>query len=201
MQITLFQADCLYQPANCQYPHKMVITSKTDMAKLQSRDHVCAEYKNNYRSNNNFIVSDNIPMDCDNEHTENQDEWITEEELDAIFPDVGYILVFSRNHMKSKDGKAARPRFHVYFPIHITSDADSYVACKHKIFSAYPFFDDNALDAARFLYGSPGSSIIWHEGSLTIDDYLTLMSKASIPQGRRNAAMSHYAGKILKRLG
>lgn len=48
MQITLFQADCLYQPANCQYPHKMVITSKTDMAKLQSRDHVCAEYKNNY---------------------------------------------------------------------------------------------------------------------------------------------------------
>lgn len=201
MQITLFQADCLYQPANCQYPHKMVITSKTDMAKLQSRDHVCAEYKNNYRSNNNFIVSDNIPMDCDNEHTENQDEWITEEKLDAIFPDVGYILVFSRNHMKSKDGKAARPRFHVYFPIHVTSDADSYVACKHKIFSAYPFFDDNALDAARFLYGSPGSSIIWHEGSLTIDDYLTLMSKASIPQGRRNAAMSHYAGKILKRLG
>ena len=108
MQITLFQADCLYQPANCQYPHKMVITSKTDMAKLQSRDHVCAEYKNNYRSNNNFIVSDNIPMDCDNEHTENQDEWITEEKLDAIFPDVGYILVFSRNHMKSKDRKAAR---------------------------------------------------------------------------------------------
>ena len=62
MQITLFQADCLYQPANCQYPHKMVITSKTDMAKLQSRDHVCAEYKNNYRSNNNFIVSDNMTM-------------------------------------------------------------------------------------------------------------------------------------------
>jgi P4 family phage/plasmid primase-like protien len=103
--------------------------------------------------------------------------------------------------MKPKNGKAARPRFHVYFPIHVISDADAYAALKRKIYDAFPFFDGNALDAARFLYGSPGSEVLWHEGSLFIEDYLTLSAKASIPQGKRNATMSHYAGRILKRLG
>ncbi len=81
------------------------------------------------------------------------------------------------------------------------SDADAYDALKRKIYDAFQFFDVNALDAARFLYGSPGNEVLWHEGSLFIEDYLTLSAKASIPQGKRNATMSHYAGRILKRLG
>ena len=201
MQVTIYQADCLHQSANCNYPHKMVVTSDADMAKAQNRDHVCAEYKNGYRSKDTFVVSDNAPMDCDNDHSDNPDDWITPEKLDELLPDVAYILVFSRNHMKPKGGKAARPRFHVYFPIHVISDADAYAALKRKIYEAYKFFDGNALDAARFLYGSPGSEVQWHEGSLMIDDYLTLSAKAAIPQGKRNATMSHYAGRILKRLG
>lgn len=201
MQVTIFQADCLHQSANCNYPHKMVVTSEADMAKVQSRDHVCAEYENGYRSKDTFIMSDNAPMDCDNDHSDDPAEWIMPEKLDELLPDVAYILVFSRSHMKPKGGKAARPRFHVYFPIHIISDANAYAALKRRIFEAYPFYDGNALDAARFLYGAPGSEVLWHEGSLMIDDYLTLNAKASIPQGQRNATMSHYAGRILKRLG
>lgn len=201
MQVTIYQADCLHQSANCNYPHKMVVTSDADMAKAQNRDHVCAEYKNGYRSKDTFVVSDNAPMDCDNDHSDDPTDWITPEKLDELLPDVAYILVFSRNHMKPKGGKAARPRFHVYFPIHVISDADAYAALKRKIYEAYKFFDGNALDAARFLYGSPGSEVQWHEGSLMIDDYLTLSAKAAIPQGKRNATMSHYAGRILKRLG
>jgi len=108
----------------------MVVTSEADMAKVQSRDHVCAEYENGYRSKDSFVVSDNLPMDCDNDHSDDPDDWITPEKLDALLPDVPYILVFSRNHMKPKNGKAARPRFHVYFPIHVISDADAYAALK-----------------------------------------------------------------------
>lgn len=201
MQVTIFQADCLHQSSNCNYPHKVIVTSEADMARVQSRDHVCAEYKNGCRSKDTFILSDNAPMDCDNDHSDDPDEWITPEKLDTILPDVAYILVFSRNHMKSKAGKTARPRFHVYFPIHVVSDADAYAALKRKIYDAFPFFDGNALDAARFLYGSPGSEVQWHEGSLTIEDYLTLSAKAAIPQGQRNAAMSHYAGRLVKRFG
>ena len=77
MQVTIFQADCLHQSANCNYPHKMVVTSEADMAKVQSRDHVCAEYENGYRSKDSFVVSDNLPMDCDNDHSDDPDDWIT----------------------------------------------------------------------------------------------------------------------------
>ena len=129
MQVTIFQADCLHQSANCNYPHKMVVTSEADMAKVQSRDHVCAEYENGYRSKDSFVVSDNLPMDCDNDHSDDPDDWITPEKLDALLPDVPYIFVFSRNHMKPKNGKAARPRFHVYFPIHVISDEAQDLRC------------------------------------------------------------------------
>lgn len=201
MQVTIYQADCLHNKANCIYPNKVVVTTEADMAKVQSRDHVCAEYKNNTRSKDNFILSDNIPMDCDNDHSDDPAKWITPDRLDELLPDVPYILVFSRNHMKAKNGVSARPRFHVYFQIHLIHDADSYAALKRKIHAAFPFFDDNALDAARFLYGSPGSEVLWHEGSLFIEDFLTLTAKAAIPQGKRNATMSHYAGKLVKRFG
>ncbi len=201
MQVTIYQANCLHQSANCHYPHKVVVTTVTDMAKVIGCDHVCAEYENGYRNKDTFIHSDNAPMDCDNDHSDNSDDWITAEKLDELFPDVAYILVYSRNHMKPKNGKTARPRFHVYFQIHVISDADAYSALKRKIYESFPFFDANALDAARFLYGSPGSEVVWHEGSLNIEDYLTLSAQAAIPQGKRNATMSHYAGKLVKRFG
>ena len=123
------------------------------MAKLIGRDHVCAEYKNNYRNKDTFILSDNTPMDCDNDHSDNPDEWITAEKLDELLPDVAYILVYSRNHMKAKNGISARPRFHVYFQIHVISDVNAYSALKRKIYNAFPFFDSNALDAARLQIG------------------------------------------------
>ncbi len=201
MQVTIYQANCLHQSANCHYPNKVVVTAVTDMAKVIGCDHVCAEYENGYRNKDTFIHSDNAPMDCDNDHSDNSDDWITAEKLDELLPDVAYILVYSRNHMKPKNGKAARPRFHVYFQIHVISDVDAYSALKRKIYDAFPFFDSNALDAARFLYGSPGSEVVWHEGSLTIEDYLTLSAQAAIPQGKRNATMSQYAGKLVKRFG
>lgn len=31
------------------------------------------------------------------------------------------------------------------------------------------FFDDNAMDAARFFFGNPADEILWHEGELTVD--------------------------------
>lgn len=165
------------------------------------KEYVCAKYKSNSRSEVNFLSADNAPMDCDNSHSENPEEWITSETLDAILPDVQYVLVFSRSHMKEKENKAARPRFHVYFPCSLYEDAASYKALKKKIYQQYPFFDGNAIDAARFLFGSEGD-VLWHEGSLTIEDYMLLMQqKKSIPAGQRNNTLSRYAGKLVKRFG
>ena len=72
---------------------------------------------------------------------------------------------------------------------------------KTRIYKELPFFDGNALDASRFLFGSKGE-VVWHEGSLTIEDWLTLMkSNRSIPEGQRNSTLSRIAGRLVKRFG
>ena len=201
MKFTIYTADCTGNATIKLYPHEAVITSAADMKKSARFDHVCAKYTKNSRSEANFLSADNAPMDCDNAHSDNPDDWITPEKLDEILSDVAYVLTFSRNHMKPKDGKTARPRFHVYFPCSVYEDASAYKTLKKKIQQQFPFFDNNALDAARFLFGSDGD-VVWHEGSLTIEDYLLLMQqKKSIPAGQRNSTLSRFAGKLVKRFG
>lgn len=93
---------------------------------------VTADAKNSMYPNrkdcniSNFLKSNVIVMDCDNEHSENPDDWITFEKLEEFFEEIDYAAVPSRSHMKEKDGKAARPKFHVYFPIEETADAEHY---------------------------------------------------------------------------
>lgn len=216
MQITMFTANCVGQAGNCSYPNRAPVSTAEQLQSAARSDHVCAEYKGNYRSIGNFIRSDVIVMDIDNDHSENPDDWITPEKLDEMFPDFSYALVPSRNHMKEKDGKTARPKYHVYFQIGEVTDAKVYAGLKRALYKKYPFFDGNALDAARFLYGSDSGEVIWHEGWMTIDeeispDYSDEDSDASdgqtssgsgpILQGSRNNTMSRFASRILKRYG
>lgn len=140
-------------------------------------------------------------MDCDNDHSDNPDEWITPEFLADNLTDVAFAVTYSRHHMLPKGNKSARPRFHVFFPTAPCNDALSHKAIKAKIYKELPFFDGNALDASRFLFGCP-SDVFWHEGSLSIENWLTLMkSNRNIPQGQRNSTMSRIAGKLVKRFG
>ena len=177
------------------------------MAALAAFDHVCADYKNNYRLGENFIRSNLIPMDCDNDHSDNPTDWITPEMVDEEFEDVPHVIVPSRHNMKEKDGKSARPRFHVYFICSEYTDADAYAQLKVVLQKKYPFFDDNALGSARFIYGSKvdESEIIWHEGTKLLDEFLTEQAPSAetytIPQGQRNATMSRFAGRVVMRYG
>ena len=34
-----------------------------------------------------------------------------------MFGSIDFVLVPSRHHMVAKDGKPARPKYHVYFPV------------------------------------------------------------------------------------
>lgn len=212
MQITMFTADCTGQAANCSYPNRRVVTTPAEMQKAVRFDHVCAEYKGNYRSIGNFARSDVVVMDIDNDHTEEPAEWITLEKLDELLPDISYVIAFSRNHMKVKDGKAARPKFHVYFQITETTDAGWYAALKRGIKKRFDFFDGNALDAARFIFGADAGEVVWHEGWMTIDeevepDYEEPKNEDAgsgtgpILEGSRNNTMSRFAGRVLKKYG
>lgn len=66
----------------------------------------------------------------------------------------------------------------------------------------YPFFADNALDAGRFIYGSKTDEVVWHDGTKTIESLVSIGDTVPIiPEGRRNATMSRFAGRIVKRYG
>ncbi|SFU88852.1 phage/plasmid primase, P4 family [Butyrivibrio sp. M55] len=213
MQITIFTAACTGKASNCSYPNRKVVTTPEEMKEAVRFDHVCAEYKGNYRSIGNFTRSDVVVMDIDNDHTEEPKEWITPEKLDEMLPDISYVIAFSRNHMKVKDGKAARPKFHVYFQIAETTDVGWYAAIKRGIKKCFEFFDGNALDAARFIFGADVEEPIWHEGWMTIDEEIEPVyedeseekeetaESGVIVQGSRNNTMSRFASRILKRYG
>jgi putative DNA primase/helicase len=154
MRFTIYTADCTGNERNAIYPNKAVITSSRELGTAAAFDHVCAAYKDNYRSRDNFLASDVAVMDCDNDHTENPKEWVTGEKLLAMLPNVAVAIVPSRNSGKAKEGRKARPRFHAYFPITEVQDEKAYTALKQGIREEFPFFDAQALDAARFLYGT-----------------------------------------------
>lgn len=60
MQITMFTADCTGQAANCSYPNRRVVSTPEKMREAVRFDHVCAEYKGNYRSESFIFRADNL---------------------------------------------------------------------------------------------------------------------------------------------
>jgi len=213
MFFVLQTANVTADAKNCVYPNRKEITTGEALKDAVRFDHVCGEFRKDYRNISNFLKSNVIVMDCDNDHSDDPAEWITFEKLETLFEEVSYAAAPSRNHMKEKDGRAARPKFHVYFPIEETEDAEHYAAVKRAIQKAYPFFDDNALDAARFIFGSDPDEVVWHEGWVTIDEEVdpepedeepetgSGYSGGAIMQGTRNKTLSHFAGRALKRFG
>lgn len=200
MKLTFYTANCRGNAKNSLYPNKRVVDNEDDFLEVMAFDHVCGEFKEFRRGSDNFLCSDVDVMDCDNDHSDNPEDWIFPESLLERLDDVSFVIVPSRNNQKIKDGKSARPRFHVYFPHDPVTDSASCARLKRAIQQQFPFFDGNALDAARFIFGNPTEDILWHEGELTID-CLVKTPERGIPQGQRNSTMSHFAGRVLKRYG
>ena len=170
---------------------------------------VCARYKNNYRNIDNFELSNALPGDCDNEHSDDPQDWVNAEDVADLFADVPHVIHYSRHHMKQKGNKGPRPRFHVVLLIQPEQDAERYTALKQRLQAAFPFFDANAMDAARFLFGTGDPQVLYHPGTVTLNDFLDEMDgeqsfadlEYSIPEGSRNSTMSRIGARIIKRYG
>ena len=231
MKFDLFTHDgVIGNQKNVIYPDRHTIVDIAGMAKAVSFDHVCAEYKDSRRSIANFTRSDVIVMDCDNDHSDQPEKWHDADSMLSLFGDVSFVMVPSRNHMKQKGEKTARPRFHMYFPINECTSESGYVDLKHRIWIHYPFFDKNALDSGRFIFGSAVTEhdIIWHAGSRTIDQMIRPLKKSNdspkkvskteqkcdpgttvettseqhiIQEGSRNATLFRYTLRIMKKFG
>ena len=209
---TIYSADVTGNPGNCSYPHKQVILDENSLKSAICHDYVCAEYKNNYRNGDNFIGSDCLPVDCDNDHSENPADWITPNDVMQAFPGVTFAVHFSRFNNKVKNGKPARPKFHVLFPINYVTDSTLYRDMKKLVNSIFPYFDTKALDAARFFFGTSAADVALYPGRINLTEYLNEdifdedMSEgqydgAAIPEGSRNATMSRFAGRVIKKYG
>lgn len=194
------------------YPNQVTVKDEQTLREVVRFDHVAGLFSNNTRSNANFLTSNVLVMDIDNDHTEKSAEWVSAEQLQELFVDYSFVLVTSRHHLVEKGEKAPRPRYHLYFLIEPVTDKDTYVAMKEELINRYDFFDGNAKDAARFFFGNPQAQVIWHESWMTIDEDLILAEEEDfdadfytpagvITEGSRNSTMSVMAAKILKRFG
>lgn len=208
MEFSLYTSSDIGRAANIFYPKKIVVTDADSMKAAVSFDHVGALYRENKRSNDTFLESDCLMLDFDNTHSEKEEDWVTPFDVAMEFPGVSFIAVFSRNHMKEKNGAVARPKFHAYFPVPRFTDVKAYSEIKKKFYQAYPFFDCNALDGARFFFGVENPQVEVYEGNSTIveildeDDFEKWEeSLEQIGEGSRNTTMSHAAGKLIKRYG
>jgi len=227
MTITLYNSGQTGNAQNCRYPHRVNVVDEDSMRAAVSYDHVAAEYRDNYRSQQNFIRADTIPMDCDNDHSNVEQDWVDPLDVALTFPDIAFYIVYSRNHMRPKGRQNPRPRFHVYFPCTPMDDQKAYAQLKAKIAKAFPYFDGNAVDSARFFFGVLNPVVEFYPGKNTIDQFkfpdmqpqaissMVTVSRAAvpvapspslngaepIPQGKRNKTMYGIACQLNKRYG
>ena len=208
----MYHADCVGQEKNCLYRHRVEVTDEASMMSVVRHDYVCAEYQDGYRSNDNFISSDCVAVEFDNDHSENPEEWVRPHQIVEALPGVTIAIHYSRNHMRIKKGKPARPKFHVMIAIDPVTEPKSYAAIKRKLASLLPFVDMNALDSARFFYGTEDPLVEFYPGERTLNELLAdenfdagmdsgQYGEQVIAEGHRNATMSRKAGKIVMRFG
>ena len=208
----IYHADVIGQETNCFYRHRIELVDENSAREAFQKDYVCAEYRNGYRSKENFLGSDCVAVDFDNDHSDDPKDWIKPEQIRSAVPEVPMVVHYSRNHMRIKKGKAARPKFHVMLAINPVKDYKTYTEMKKKLAELLPFADPNALDAARFFYGTEDPLVEIYPGTKMLDDLLEekdfdagmgkgTYGEQAIPEGRRNATRIRKAGKLVKRFG
>ena len=108
-------------------------------------------YKNNYRNLENFLSSELIGIDVDNEGPNDNN---TIEQAFEFFKDYKHIIAPSKSHRIEKHGKIAdRFRIILFLEKEITSPKD-FTSTWSSIKSVYPAADDACKDASRFFYPS-----------------------------------------------
>lgn len=182
MFTTAYYADVCEDAKNSSYPNHLKIESETDLITLCSHDYVCATYQNNHRSSKDFLKSDILAMDCDNDDTENEDDWITPQDVIAAFPDVAMAFHMSRHDNLPKENYSARPRFHVFFAIDPVEDQKEYRALKETVLKKFPWFDPGAKDAGRFFFGTDSPHVLFSPGGLTLTEFFNGGKEPVLPE-------------------
>ena len=117
------------------------ITTLTDFLWVARHDLSASQFKNNYRHSKNFIHSNVICVDVDNDDTDapeywdDESNWFNLDEFARLFAPYEYIIRTSKNHQIpkpwEKNGEVyavrePRDKFHCFFPIGDFREIDDY---------------------------------------------------------------------------
>lgn len=219
----------LYRNDECQnarvprFPLVEVVQNADDLQRVVAYDHVCPMFKQNYRKDDNFIKANCSIFDVDNMESDDPNEWTNPDDIRSRFPEVQFYVSYSRNHMKPKGEKTARPKFHVYFPHKEFTDIQEYRKFKINVCTYFPQFDQNAKDVSHFFFGVLTPQVEYHDGTVLLSDFMQTISVSTskkdvktrkksattvqavttniIPEGERNSTMYRYALSVLTRWG
>lgn len=157
------------------YSTHAVITSVEELCKAVQFDHMAGLFRNDTRANENFIQADALMMDCDNDSTDDSAMWLTPEKFSERLQGVPFYAVYSRNNMKEKEGKAPRPKWHVYLPLSETITEGKQIRdLKECLLAVVPEFDKGAKDTARQFFGVENPQAVSFEGDMFIDEFITI---------------------------
>ena len=197
--ITIFAAECRQNNKNCYYPHRIEVTDAQSLKKAVSQDYTCAEFKGNRRSIDNFIRADCVGFDVDNDFSDVPAEWILPQDIAEFFSGTTFWIHYSRSNMREKNGKEARPKFHVMFPIAPCNSAEKYAAMKQAVQKMFPYFDAQALDPARFFFGTEDPDVEYWEGVRDLTGFLEKRGGVARPESSamaRETTAAHDFGAL-----
>ena len=203
MSIKIYGSNKIQDYQNTYYPHECIIDSSTKGTKVFKHDYVGALYREGHRAEVDFLESETLILDIDNDHTNDPEHWVDVDDVKKEFEGVEFFIHYSKNNWKVKDGKDPRPKFHVGFKSKRCVDVELHNFLKKRVSKAFPFFDRNAMDGARFFAGTEEGKFEYVPGTMTIDDYLDEVEFDThvndvIPLGKRNSTLSRYAACQLK---
>lgn len=167
--------------------YKTITTLSDFYGVVTNHDHSGAELVDGNRSSTNIIKSDVLCLDIDND--ENNQEFFDDfsnhlsiEKFSEMFKDYEFLIVTSRNHMKEKDGKKARERYHAFMSLGriIDEQPRETIIAKIKQISFHiseqrggseVSLIDNAPKPETGFYGSNDSKVFYNKGG-SIDGLL-----------------------------
>ena len=199
------------------YPNEVAIdTTKPIDSSIFTKDYIGPLCKKGHRSKDDFVKTNCILIDIDNDHSEKPGEWFSVEDVTNLLQSVPYIIHYSRNHMVDKPSvkkngtmivKPKRPKFHLVIGADEMTNGDDVTALMERMFKHFPFIDKRALDPTHFFFGTENPKVEVHDGYRTINELLdeldfdSLDDEKEIPEGSRNDTMYRYALKVLVRHG
>jgi len=172
------QGPSVAQVCNTSFATEPTTITYDNAGDLFRYDHTPIKFRGGHPLGDNYEYATAIPFDIDNSHSDNPDDWMSPEKMYEWLKELGliYWMAASRNHWLTKDGKALRPKFHVYLPLarplYNSSKFVLYCEWCIKTFSA----DAQVKSKAQKIFGfgdNPEAFICYSEGGRCIDEVLT----------------------------